>query len=295
MAKFIVFQVLFLVALASCSDSTEEPTASANPQGAPSFIERYASLTCAAQAQCCGGSFDQNSCKKQVTDEQALAFVEAQFDGKSYDPVAGERCLEQIERHYKHPLACSEIPFGAPLCDDLFELPSRGTKKPGENCSFDSKECARDGENYTECRLMNPESDDNGFFMCVSRPPPGKQGESCQPSQDSPTPMLKFCEFGLFCDVYTLTCQPLLEVGASCKLDGCVPGATSQDSKCVSEPKTGAACQFSLECLPTHYCDTTTNTCAPRKATGESCSADLDCLSQVCTEQKCAASWLVCP
>lgn len=286
---------VLLVVQASCSDSSEEPTASATPQGAPAFIERYASLTCAARAQCCAGAFDQDSCKKQVIDSKTLSFVGAQSGGNRYDPAAGERCLAQIERYYKHPLACTEIPFGAPLCDDLFEFPSRGTKKLGENCNTDSTACARDGENFTECRKMNPDGDDNGFFMCVSRPPPGQQGENCQPSVDSPKPVLKFCEFGLFCDRNAGTCQPLLDVGASCQGDGCVPGATCQEGKCAPKVVAGTACVAPVQCFPAHYCDLTTNTCAPRKAIGESCNSELDCQSEVCTEQKCAAPWLACP
>lgn len=274
-------------------------TSSSDAGSASGFVSSY----CQAFTPCCqkaGKPTDGASCR---------AFIGAFTASETYDPVAGQQCLDAVHAASSQPDFCtnSSSSLDSSACANVFKSTSGGTKAPGDTCSQDS-ECAPSTEGKVTCATHFETG--GGQTRKCQLSIVGKEGDApcigtkngnvtsySSSSNATPPDRGYVCDVanGIACDSTTNECTHIGAVGEDCStnaLYGCVATAycDSASKKCVARLPEGADCSSFLPCTTDTYCDSTSKTCTAAIADGASCTTSSQCKSESCVNKICSSS-----
>ena len=285
---------LSLVVLA-CGSSSSSGAGSAS-----GFVSSY----CQAYTPCCqkaGKPTDGASCR---------AFLGAFTSNQTYDPVAGQQCLDAVNAASAQPDFCTggSSSLDSSACTNVFKPQGGGgTKAPGDTCAQDS-ECAASTEGKVTCATHFESG--GGQTRTCQLSIVGKEGDSpcigtkngnvtSYSSSSNATPPSRgyVCDIanGIACDSTANKCTHIGAVGEDCStnaLYACVTAGycDSKTKKCVAELAAGADCSSFEPCAEGTYCEQTSKKCTTRTPDGAACTTSSECKSESCVNKVCSAS-----
>lgn len=258
---------------------------------AETFSKEYCRLT----TPCCT--------KRGVTsDVEACAIAHGLgYLNNPFDPVAGQRCLSDLERLAGAATFCSD--GGGKAFEDACSLAlaptGTGTKAPGEACERTS-DCAPSPEGRTECS-SDLGSDRRACRLQVR----AKEGDECASTKaitdrfasissfDAKDPKRVgvcfesddlYCASGIFSG--PKTCKKRIAPGGDCRTDkGECAGAARcerENYTCALLLEVGARCEPGAigsddPCVRSAYCDRDTKVCTANAAPGAPCKSSAEC------------------
>lgn len=189
-----------------------------------------AALFCAASAKCCqqsGRSLDAAECGRATEAAHLEEFSSLAALPVRYDAAAAARCLQSRKALY----ARCDMPTGEETddpCADVFV----GELLEGTVCESDV-ECARIAGEPAICEPKQRSTSP----VCHAR---AAVGAECIGST---------CQTGLYCDLFSASCQPRKESGHCEIVTACAASAAcSPQSQCEPRKAVGEACQLALQC-----------------------------------------------
>lgn len=262
---------------------------------AAEFSDAYKKLVCAPYAACCdalGKDPGPMGCELLLPSP----------GGKTYDPDAGQACLDKISQAMSGSDLCAISPTEALSCPDLAQA-KPPTRNPGESCDS-LLECVPSTEGSVDCR--NASGSDAKYCVVQVR---GKEGDGpCTVSFNEGAAQFKPIEKGqgkttacyhndgLFCGAEG-KCIPLVTQGKTCdpNIANCVDDlfCSLTDGLTCRAPKPDGAQCFGLgkECAGDSRClYVAGKLCGKPKEVGSACASGGDCLSNYCVEKLCSAT-----
>jgi hypothetical protein len=195
-----------------------------------------AALYCEASASCCqraGRSLDSVECTLATEAAHLEEFASLAALSVRYDAAAAARCVQSRKALYSR----CDMPSGEETGDPCAEV-FAGELPPGAVCESDV-ECAR-----------------IAGAPAICEPPQGSAVAVCQARAALDAECVgDTCQTGLYCDLFSASCQRRKETG-ECQLI--------------------TACAATAACSPQAQCE-------PRKAVGEACLLALQCESNWCS------------
>ena len=266
-----------------------------------SNTDKFADSYCAEVAKCCSQAAlpgDGKAC-------HALMAFSADFG--SYNSQAGDACLAEVHSQVSAGTFCTDLSSSSQsACDSVYGS-SSGSKKPGEDCFFDS-DCAPSSSGQVRCASLNV--GDNVISKCLVQIS-GKAGDTpCIGTQEDsgflsyiPTNPTDVLSQGYVCDVaddlscQDGTCVALIPVGKDCLIStSCVRTAYCNFPQYVCTPKISAGGDCTgiagSECVDSAYCDTDALQCKAKLADGATCTSPIVCESGYCSKGMCQSSGL---
>jgi hypothetical protein len=260
------------------------------------FVDTY----CSEVGKCCGQAglpSDGKTCR------QWMALGAA---GGSYSSSAGDACLAEMRAQVSAGTFCTGQSTSTPsACDSVYGTGSKGTKKPGETCDFDS-DCAPSSDGAVRCADLY--TGDTWINKCQVRMA-GKAGDSpCVGTQEGDAFLgyqasgaTDIVARGYVCDTANDvscedgTCAALAALGASCLIStDCVRSAycSYPGDVCTTKVDVGGACTgiAGSECVDSAYCDTSAKKCVSKLANGGDCTSSTVCQSGYCSNGTCQGS-----
>ncbi|HEX8792597.1 MAG TPA: hypothetical protein VF765_16730 [Polyangiaceae bacterium] len=239
------------------------------------------------------------------------AFVSEAASKGSYDPSAGQACINALQGASKSATFCTDFGGNIPQCNDVFGPGSNGAG-PGQSCNT-SSDCTKapggsaicysqtnfvDGGTTSTSTCVQTQKGTAGQAPCVGT----VQGNTTYFAFGSGTPpkMGYTCDVadGVYCDANTQKCTALGATGQTCNgdeqcvtSDYCAFGGTN-GSTCQPRIPVGSACtgNGTNECAPSSYCDSASGTCKAQLASGAACTTSQECQSSICNNGKCSGS-----
>ncbi|HYP98234.1 MAG TPA: hypothetical protein VER96_06145 [Polyangiaceae bacterium] len=290
--------------VAACGGVAEETKRDASMIAVPENVSEsefeplLTEIGCQAFTPCCaqvGYEVDGISCKVNFAGNLGLAHPSGPY---RYDSATATQCLKALQ---SKEVGCNRLPEP---CRGVYQ----GTVPLGGACGHDS-EC-ESGEQPTSCDLL-------GSNVCVVTEH-GELGDPCDQTcaadgersrgcadtfvhgnADLPASTHVACNRaqGLYCDLKTAKCQPLVVVGSACRESlqctvgaGCVEATDDTVSTMTCQPLAalGLSCQTAFDCAGDAYCDDQGTCRSPRtKDDGEPCSSSIECVGQICEQGLC--------
>lgn len=191
---------------------------------------QLAAVFCQASADCCeqaSRTLDVVECVRatEAAHREEFAFLAAL--SVRYDAAAAARCVQSRKALYARCDMPSSEQTDDP-CADVFV----GQLMAGAECESDM-ECARIEGAPAMCEPL----DGSASSVCQARAPAGAQcvGDICQA--------------GLYCDLFSASCQPRKQTGACPIITACAASAAcSPQSQCEPRKAVGEPCQLSFQC-----------------------------------------------
>jgi hypothetical protein len=240
-------------------------------------------------------------------------------DPSTYNPAAGEMCLQAVQQLAMQPDFCTDMPAIDDVCDGVFMSAAQasGSGAPGALCMTDS-DCAAPTGGGSTCwqQTMFVDGGTQSTATCIELTA-GKSGQgpcletlgtnesiSSWSGGTPPPDQAYLCKLadGVYCNSSTRMCTPLGTTGQPCEEDqDCVTGdycsypGTGGASTCATRIADGASCMSSSSistgpCQTTSYCDSSSQTCKPQLAYGAACTLDQQCPNRTCTNGLCGGS-----
>ena len=296
------------VFLGACSSSN---SGSGTASTSSAFEDQY----CSYIASCCGAESYPSDGK------QCHSVFSFYVSGTSYNEQAGNACIAAVQAaSQKDPAWCvDDVAETNKACDPVFgKGGGGGAVQPGGQCTTDSDCASPPAGDSVSCRDY---FGSNGASTKICQVwIPGKAGDSpcigtqtvtasgatetsfyddltgdggAHPSQG----IICYTSDGVTCEQQNgaYTCVALGQVGDSCQStgsNGCVPSAYCDFSseKCLARIGTGQACTSQDTCIAGDYCDMNgSGNCAAQLGSGAACTSSQQCQSDDCTNGKCGA------
>jgi len=261
------------------------------------FINQF----CDVYGPCCaaaGRLGDGQSCRYTLTETRGS------FLAATYDPEAGEACLNALKAASSDPDFCVDVTSKPRECDRAMGV--TGTTAPGGDCRA-VHDCAPSAEGHVVCiesarvdtttstcevEIRGKEGDGPCIYTVL---PSGERLAAYLPTPDvPPRGILCYNSDGLYCNADGTAdgqCAPLAPIGEACRGSSCVAGAYCRALICAEPTPAGATCIWSVDgCVDGTYCDSMTSVCEPRRAKGVGCLTSYQCLSDNCTDGFCGDS-----
>jgi hypothetical protein len=235
---------------------------------------------------------------------QCRAFLGA-FASGTYDPKAGEACLEAFDEAAADANFCdgSSEEFDSSACAGVFD-PATGDGPPGSDCTKDS-DCAHSDQGEVRCEIGFDAM--GGELQKCQVQIEGKVGDSpCVATVEgsateytsSDVPATGYlCNFakGMYCDSATQACAAVANIGDACTDTQYQCGANGYcddtTSTCAMRKGIGASCEtFTRECAEGSHCDQTTMTCTALLTDGSPCTSGENCEAGACVNGTCGSS-----
>lgn len=289
----ILFLLLTATAPLACSSkvsSTNDPTAAA-PVPLDQFCTTYANEICDTLAPCCKAASlptDTAKCKANLVAMCQTSVGKMQARGDTYDAKQGGVCIAAFGAEIDN---CKEKPRTDPAydaaehsCDGVF----KGTVAVGGSCDT-SNDCAQpaSGSDKVHCVFSSSSGGPAPTTGVCTLEHLAAAGEAC--GSTSTGGGYVSCSTGLTCKYDSSgkgTCTAPGAKGAACDFaTDCQTGlACSPDTHQCSDPAPiGGKCTYgSSACVDGAYCDTTTSSCAAKKAAGATCEMSSECISGSC-------------
>ena len=295
--------------LGACS-SSNSGTGSASTSSA--FADQY----CSYMASCCGA-------ESYPSDGKQCHSILAFYGSGTYNEQAGNACIAAVQAaSQKDPAWCvDDVSETNKACDPVFgKGGGGGSVQPGGTCSTDSDCASPPAGDTVQCRSYFGSSSNSTTKICQvwTR---GKVGDTCGGTQTDiasgtetsyvgsdgtdggtyPSQItICYTDDGVTCSGSSssgYTCAALGQVGDSCQStgsNGCVPTAYCDFSseKCLARIATGQACTSQNTCVAGDYCDINgSGSCAAQLGSGAACTSSEQCQSSDCTNGKCGAGF----
>jgi hypothetical protein len=239
------------------------------------------------------------------------AFVNEAASKGTYNPTAGQACINALQAASKSSTFCTDFGGNLPQCNNVFG-PTGGGAGPGQPCNT-SSDCAKasggsaicysqttfvDGGSTSTSTCVQTQKGTAGQGPCVGT----VQGNTTYFALGSGTPpgMGYTCDVatGVYCNSNTQKCTALGTTGQMCNGDEqCVasdycPFGGPNGSTCQPRIAVGSACtnNGSNSCVPDAYCDQSSSTCKAQLASGSACMTSQECQSGICNNSKCTGS-----
>jgi hypothetical protein len=262
------------------------------------FGKLVAEFGCYALAPCCtaaGYEYDSDVCRARY----AGAFFLTPEANHAFDSTSGTACLRAYQTA---PPTCGGVK--PPACDTIYQ----GTQAVGDACSGDG-DCVSTSDQTVVCDIMDGSVcriETKGVLGAACDQTCEGAGEgtgSCYSADGTKNSLLPLnthvgCDrgAGLYCNLITMQCDQLLDVGAPCSESiSCAVGSSCYDTgtsfTCQTVPAVGQPCASGgIPCGADARCDAN-GTCQKMKAIGEACVLSSECIGSFCSGGLCADEW----